>query len=116
MDEFLSDESSRRHSCIKNITMGVPIGSWITHYDQSMTAFLVTDMLKVGLIVREWQKREEMVIASTMRNVVRKLMTSKDRVVNYVLDLCIYLFCVYIIYAKFGVGRKLQVSSLYEQY
>lgn len=69
MDEFLSDESSRRHSCIKNITMGVPIGSWITHYDQSMTAFLVTDMLKVGLIVREWQKREEMVIASTMRNV-----------------------------------------------
>uniref|UniRef100_A0A3Q7JBD8 Uncharacterized protein n=1 Tax=Solanum lycopersicum TaxID=4081 RepID=A0A3Q7JBD8_SOLLC len=92
--------------------MGVPIAAWITHSDQSMTAFLVTEMLKVGLIVREWQKREEMVTASTMRNVVRKLMTSQDRVVNYVLDLCIYLLYVCIIYAKFDVGRKLQESSV----
>ncbi|TMW80405.1 hypothetical protein EJD97_020445 [Solanum chilense] len=58
-----------------------------------------------------------MVNASTMQNVVRKLMISQDRVVNYVLDLCIYLLYVCIFYAKFGGGgRKLQVSSLYEQF
>uniref|UniRef100_A0A3Q7JAK4 Uncharacterized protein n=1 Tax=Solanum lycopersicum TaxID=4081 RepID=A0A3Q7JAK4_SOLLC len=58
-----------------------------------------------------------MVNASTMRNMVRKLMTSQDRVVNYVLDLCVYLLYVCIFYAKVGeLGRKLQVCSLYEQF
>ena len=50
--------------------MGVPIASWLTHSDQSMTVFLVTNMSKVGLIVRKLEKHEEMVNASTMRNVL----------------------------------------------
>ena len=47
--------------------MGVPIAAWLTHSDQLMTIFLVTNMSKVGLIVRKWEKHEEMVNASTIR-------------------------------------------------
>ncbi|PHT80672.1 hypothetical protein T459_13687 [Capsicum annuum] len=86
--------------------MGVPIAAWPMHGDQPRNGFLVTEvlkiglivrewekreelksitmgvpiaaeMLKIGLIVREWQKREELVSASTIENVVRKLMASE---------------------------------------
>ncbi|KAK4377201.1 hypothetical protein RND71_003497 [Anisodus tanguticus] len=58
--------------------MGVPIVAWPMHSDQPNNGFLVTEMLKIGLIVREWEKREELVSASTIKNVVRKLMTSEE--------------------------------------
>ncbi|XP_049354524.1 zeatin O-xylosyltransferase-like [Solanum verrucosum] len=66
------------NSCIESITMGVPIAAWPMHSDQPMTGFLVTEVLKIGLIVREWEKREELVNASTIENVVRKLMASEE--------------------------------------
>ncbi|MCD9646428.1 hypothetical protein HAX54_036238 [Datura stramonium] len=66
------------NSCIESITMGVPIAAWPMHSDQPKNGFLVTEMLKIGLIVREWEKREELVIASTIENVVRKLMASEE--------------------------------------
>ncbi|KAL3370056.1 hypothetical protein AABB24_007209 [Solanum stoloniferum] len=66
------------NSCIESITMGVPIAVWPMHSDQPINAFFVTEMLKIGLIVREWEKREELVNASTIENVVRKLMASEE--------------------------------------
>ncbi|KAK4720609.1 hypothetical protein R3W88_010842 [Solanum pinnatisectum] len=66
------------NSCIESITMGVPIAAWSMHSDQPRNGFLVTEMLKVGVIVREWEKREELVSASTIENVVRKLMASEE--------------------------------------
>ncbi|KAM3235144.1 hypothetical protein P3L10_015180 [Capsicum annuum] len=66
------------NSCIESITMGVPIAAWPMHSDQPKNGFLVTEMLKIGLIVREWEKREEQVSASTIENVVRKLMASEE--------------------------------------
>ncbi|MCE2055722.1 hypothetical protein HAX54_043276 [Datura stramonium] len=66
------------NSCIESITMGVPMAAWPMHSDQPMTGFLVTEVLKIGLIVREWEKREELVSASTIENVVRKLMASEE--------------------------------------
>ncbi|KAF3647235.1 Zeatin O-xylosyltransferase [Capsicum annuum] len=66
------------NSCIESITMGVPIAAWPMHSDQPINGFLVTEMLKIGLIVREWEKREELVSASTIENVVRKLMASEE--------------------------------------
>ncbi|KAK4721125.1 hypothetical protein R3W88_011358 [Solanum pinnatisectum] len=66
------------NSCIESITMGVPIAAWPMHSDQPKNGFLVTEMLKIGLIVREWEKREELVTASTIENVVRKLMASEE--------------------------------------
>ncbi|KAF3647239.1 putative zeatin O-glucosyltransferase-like [Capsicum annuum] len=66
------------NSCIESITMGVPIAAWPMHSDQPMNSFLVTEVLKIGLTVREWEKREELVSASTIENVVRKLMASEE--------------------------------------
>ncbi|CAN4089879.1 unnamed protein product [Withania somnifera] len=54
------------NSCIESITMGPKNG------------FLVTEILKIGLIVREWEKHEDLVNASTIENVVRKLMASEE--------------------------------------
>ncbi|KAF3635989.1 putative zeatin O-glucosyltransferase-like [Capsicum annuum] len=66
------------NSCIESITMGVPISAWPMHADQPRNSFLVTKVLKIGLLVREWEKREELVSASSIENVVRKLMASEE--------------------------------------
>ncbi|TMW86912.1 hypothetical protein EJD97_020717 [Solanum chilense] len=66
------------NSCLESITMGVPIGVWPIHTNQPINGFLVTDILKIGLLVRDWGKREEVVSASTIENVVRKLMASEE--------------------------------------
>ncbi|OIT28894.1 PREDICTED: zeatin O-glucosyltransferase-like [Nicotiana attenuata] len=66
------------NSCIEGITMGVPIAAWPMHSDQPKNGFLVTDILKVGLTAREWEKREELVSAFTIENAVRKLMASEE--------------------------------------
>ncbi|MCD7471472.1 hypothetical protein HAX54_011926 [Datura stramonium] len=66
------------NSCLESITMGVPVAAWPMHSDQPINGFLVTEILKIGLLVREWEKREELVNASTIENVVRKLMASEE--------------------------------------
>ncbi|PHU17247.1 hypothetical protein BC332_12942 [Capsicum chinense] len=66
------------NSCIERITMGVPISAWPMHADQPRNSFLVTKVLKIGLLVREWEKREELVSASSIENAVRKLMASEE--------------------------------------
>ncbi|XP_055802329.1 zeatin O-glucosyltransferase-like [Solanum dulcamara] len=66
------------NSCMESISMGVPIAAWPMHSDQPLTIFLVTEILKIGLTVREWEKREELVSASAIENVVRKLMASEE--------------------------------------
>ncbi|CAN4106599.1 unnamed protein product [Withania somnifera] len=48
------------------------------HSDQPINGFLVTEIFKITLIVKEWEKREELVSASTIENVVRKLMASEE--------------------------------------
>ncbi|XP_015167987.1 zeatin O-xylosyltransferase-like [Solanum tuberosum] len=66
-------------SCVETITMGVPIIAWATHSDYPKNGFLLSEILKIGLIIREWdQKHEEVVTASTIDNVVRKLMASEE--------------------------------------
>ncbi|XP_047267001.1 zeatin O-xylosyltransferase-like [Capsicum annuum] len=66
------------NSCIESITMGVPIAAWPMHADQPKNGFLVREILKVGLTVREWENREKLVNASTIENVVKKLMASEE--------------------------------------
>ncbi|GFP83861.1 zeatin o-glucosyltransferase [Phtheirospermum japonicum] len=66
------------NSCIESITMGVPIAAWPMHSDQPANTVLVTDILKMGLVVREWKKRMELVKASTIENVVRRLVASEE--------------------------------------
>ncbi|GER25846.1 UDP-glucose glucosyltransferase, partial [Striga asiatica] len=66
------------NSCIESIVAGVPIAAWPMHSDQPTNAKLVTEILKVGLPVREWSKTREVVKASTIENAVRCLMASED--------------------------------------
>ncbi|PHU16719.1 Zeatin O-xylosyltransferase [Capsicum chinense] len=66
------------NSCIESITMGVPIATWPMHSEQPLNGFFATEILKTGLLVREWEKREELFSASVIENAVRKLMVSEE--------------------------------------
>ncbi|KAK6151310.1 hypothetical protein DH2020_013945 [Rehmannia glutinosa] len=66
------------NSCIESITMGVPIVAWPMHSDQPANTVLVTEILKMGVVVREWKQRMELVKASTVENAVRRLMASEE--------------------------------------
>ncbi|XP_073132497.1 zeatin O-glucosyltransferase-like [Henckelia pumila] len=66
------------NSCIESVTMGVPIAAWPMHSDQPRNGFLIAEIMKVGIVVREWDPSGEVVKASTIANVVKKLMASED--------------------------------------
>lgn len=54
------------NSCTEAITYGVPIMTWPMHSDQPRNAVLVTDTLRVGLVMKEWAQREEVVSSLTV--------------------------------------------------
>ncbi|KAL7169078.1 hypothetical protein ACSBR2_034163 [Camellia fascicularis] len=65
------------NSCLESITMGVPIAAWPMHSDQPKNAFLMTDILKAGVVVNQWAALQEGVVASsTIAEAVKKLMAS----------------------------------------
>nr|GMC79364.1 zeatin O-xylosyltransferase-like [Ipomoea batatas] len=66
------------NSCIESISMGVPIACWPMHSDQPRNSFLVTEMLKTGLLIRKWEKRNKLVSSSTIKDIVRRLMASEE--------------------------------------
>ncbi|CAN4103375.1 unnamed protein product [Withania somnifera] len=65
-------------SCLESISAGVPIAAWPIQFDQPKNGFFLTEILKIGLLVRTWEKREELVTASTIQNIVSKLMASDE--------------------------------------
>ncbi|CAA3016818.1 zeatin O-glucosyltransferase-like [Olea europaea var. sylvestris] len=64
------------NSCTESISMGVPIAAWPMHSDQPRNAVLVTEVLKIGLEVRNWASRDKLVSPAMVENVVRRLMDS----------------------------------------
>ncbi|CAJ1967615.1 unnamed protein product [Sphenostylis stenocarpa] len=66
------------NSCLESITMGVPIAAWPMHSDQPINAVLITEVLKVGLVVKDWAQRSSLVSASAVENGVRRLMETKE--------------------------------------
>ncbi|KAL3632499.1 hypothetical protein CASFOL_025483 [Castilleja foliolosa] len=66
------------NSCVESLIMGVPILSWPMHSDQPLNAIFMTDVLKTGLVVREWAARGELVEASVIKDVVERLMGSEE--------------------------------------
>ncbi|XP_057503559.1 zeatin O-xylosyltransferase-like [Actinidia eriantha] len=66
------------HSCLESITMRVPIAAWPMHSDQPKNAFLVTDILKIGVVVNRWEHREELLTSSTIAEAVKRLMASEE--------------------------------------
>ncbi|MFS8002009.1 putative trans-zeatin O-beta-D-glucosyltransferase [Helianthus anomalus] len=66
------------NSCIESISMGVPIAAWPMHSDQPNNAVLVTKILKVGIVVKDWCQREEVVAAEVVEKAVKRLIGSKE--------------------------------------
>lgn len=66
------------NSCTESISMGVPIAAWPMHSDQPLNAILISDLLRVGFVVREWQSRHEIVRSETVEESVRRLMASGE--------------------------------------
>ncbi|KAF8398341.1 hypothetical protein HHK36_017268 [Tetracentron sinense] len=66
------------NSCIESISMGVPIAALPMHSDQPRNTILVTEVLKVGVVVREWVQRDEVVSSGTIESAIGKLMVSEE--------------------------------------
>nr|XP_043609727.1 zeatin O-glucosyltransferase-like [Erigeron canadensis] len=66
------------NSCMESISMGVPIVAWPMHSDQPTNAVLVTKILKVGITVKDWQWRDEMVLTENVENTVTRLMDTTE--------------------------------------
>ncbi|XP_059657228.1 zeatin O-glucosyltransferase-like [Cornus florida] len=66
------------NSCMESISMGVPIAAWPVHSDQPRNTMLITKLLKVGLVVKDWARRDELVSSSMVETAVKSLMVSKE--------------------------------------
>ncbi|KAK1428859.1 hypothetical protein QVD17_17699 [Tagetes erecta] len=66
------------NSCIESMSMGVPIVAWPMHSDQPNNAVLLVKILKLGFQVKDWSRREEVVVAATVEKAVRRLMGTKE--------------------------------------
>ncbi|KAL3632498.1 hypothetical protein CASFOL_025482 [Castilleja foliolosa] len=66
------------NSCMESISMGVPVAAWPMHSDQPRNAALVTKILRVGVIIRDWSRRDEILEALDIESGVRRLMASDE--------------------------------------
>ncbi|GMN20558.1 hypothetical protein TIFTF001_047127 [Ficus carica] len=66
------------NSCLESISLGVPIAAWPLHSDQPLNAVLITELLKVGVAVRNWAQSDGLVSSSAIRDAVKRLMDSKE--------------------------------------
>ncbi|KAK1412931.1 hypothetical protein QVD17_34551 [Tagetes erecta] len=68
------------NSCMEAMTGGVAIIAWPGHSDQPHNACLLVDVLGVGLLMREWACRDELVTSVMVETMVRKLMGAGEGV------------------------------------
>ncbi|KAI3744124.1 hypothetical protein L1987_57200 [Smallanthus sonchifolius] len=66
------------NSCMESISMGVPMATWPMHSDQPRNAFFITNVLKIGIVVKNWERRNELVTADVVAEVVKRLMGSEE--------------------------------------
>ncbi|KAM3383473.1 zeatin O-glucosyltransferase-like [Capsicum galapagoense] len=66
------------NSCLESISMGVPLATWPISFEQPSNAVLVTNVLKIGISVKSWAHREELVTASTIEKAVKTLMGTTE--------------------------------------
>ncbi|KAK9065737.1 hypothetical protein SSX86_015138 [Deinandra increscens subsp. villosa] len=66
------------NSSMEAMTRGVAIAAWPIHSDQPRNAFLLVEVLKVALMMREWSCRDELVTSVMVEKVIRKLMDTEE--------------------------------------
>lgn len=66
------------NSCMESISMGVPIIAWPNEWDQPYNAVLITNVLKIGISLRNWTHEDKLIISESIEKSVKILMdTSK---------------------------------------
>ncbi|KAF8043932.1 hypothetical protein BT93_A2036 [Corymbia citriodora subsp. variegata] len=65
------------NSCMESISMGVPILAWPMHSDQPRNAVLITRVLKIGLVVKDWMSQDDVVRSPAIEGAVKALMVSE---------------------------------------
>lgn len=63
---------------MESISLGVPVATWPMHSDQPRNAFLITEVLKIGLVVNDWEHRDELVSSEVVEDVVKRLIGSGE--------------------------------------
>ncbi|KAK9157274.1 hypothetical protein Scep_003848 [Stephania cephalantha] len=66
------------NSCVESLSMGVPMAAWPMHSDQPMNTILVTEVLRVGLVARDWADRDNVAKAESVAKVVKRLMVEEE--------------------------------------
>lgn len=66
------------NSCMESISMGVPIAAWPMHSDQPRNTVLMTGVLKIGVVVKDWAEREKIVGSATITGALKRLMGSEE--------------------------------------
>ena len=61
---------------MESVSMGVPMIAWPMHSDQPRNAVLVTEVLGVGAVVRDWSRRGEVLAAAEVAEGIRRLMAA----------------------------------------
>nr|XP_043609201.1 zeatin O-glucosyltransferase-like [Erigeron canadensis] len=66
------------NSSMESISMGVPMATWPMHSDQPRNAVLITEVLKIGVVVKDWERRNELVTALAVEKAVITLLGSRQ--------------------------------------
>ncbi|XP_076907623.1 zeatin O-glucosyltransferase-like [Bidens hawaiensis] len=66
------------NSTTESISMGVPMATWPMHSDQPRNAFLISDVLGIGVVVNDWEHRDELVLSVAVEDVIRMLIDSRE--------------------------------------
>ncbi|VFQ95371.1 unnamed protein product [Cuscuta campestris] len=66
------------NSCMESICRGVPMATWPIQYDQARNAVLMTEVLKIGIAVKDLERREEVITAAAIEAAVRRLIGSAE--------------------------------------
>ncbi|XP_057541630.1 zeatin O-glucosyltransferase-like [Amaranthus tricolor] len=65
------------NSCIEGISLGVGIVAWPMHSDQPRNAVLITEVLRIGTLIRDWDQRDELVTSCMIEKAVKMLMDTE---------------------------------------
>ncbi|KAM3303100.1 zeatin O-xylosyltransferase-like [Capsicum chacoense] len=66
------------NSVLESITMGVPLATWPMVFDHPRIAVLVTKVLNIGITVKDWEQRDELITSTTIETALKKLMASPE--------------------------------------
>ncbi|KAH0712679.1 hypothetical protein KY289_008638 [Solanum tuberosum] len=66
------------NSVLESVTMGVPLATWPMIFDHPRIAVLVSKVLRIGITVKDWERRDELITSITIEIALRKLMASPE--------------------------------------